>query len=409
MGQRKYKNILKLRRMPDPIENRENLYKEVLKDSTPLPETLEFVDIDIAFKEWVENDLSVVFEDKELPTVALFSAQRFSEYMESWQDSDDHKNLTMNFKVITRENNPQPGSLHDKNANIPGDRTYLMKRVLMQDKNGRPYCIDYRMKQPYCVDLMYTVSIVTNKYQLLNEFNMMLNKKFKGIQCYIRPNGHYIPMKLEGISDESEYSMDDRQFFSQSFEIRVMAYIIQKDDLITEECPILRVQCGEPMDKKNGALVEIEEVDPCDTSTPYYYQPLELRVSFHECERDVIFYLKTDFDFVVTGFECSPEVKKVSPFRIRVNDEEITDNLKEYKILRGSEIYIFAVNKYDWKTTASITFFGYNPDEVFDERKDKPEVPGDATQFCKEITISTNDDEVIEEVTDVECDIQTEN
>ena len=100
MGQRKYKNILKLRRTPDPVERRKNLVKEVLKDSTPLPQPLEYIDIDAAFKEWVENDLEINFEGKKVPTIALFSSQRFSEYIETWEDSDDQKNILMNFKII---------------------------------------------------------------------------------------------------------------------------------------------------------------------------------------------------------------------------------------------------------------------------------------------------------------------
>lgn len=409
MGQRKYKNILKLHRVPDPIEERENLFKEVLKDSTPLPQPVELEDIDIAFKDWVENDLKVVFEDKKIPTVALFSAQRFSEYMDTWADNDDNKNLMMNFKVVTRENNPQPGTLHDKNANVASDATYLMKRVLMTDKNGRPYFMDYRMKQPYCVDLMYTISLVTNKYKLINDFNMMLNKKFKAIQCYIRPNGHFMPMKLEGISDESEYSIDDRQFFSQSFKIRVMAYIIQEDDIVAEEKPILKFVCDEPIDKKNGALVEIEEMDdPCSGSTkddPYYYQPIALRMVFHECENRVTFKLKTDFDFVTTGFDCSREIREANPFRMKVNDTEVTD-LENYKILRGSEISVYDVNKYLPKSEAIITIFGYNPDVVYDEKKNEAEIEMDAnTQPCKEIIVSEEE----ETIDDVKCDVVAEN
>ena len=312
----------------------------------------------------------------------------------------------MNFKVVTRENNPQAGTLHDKNANVASDATYLMKRVLMTDKNGRPYFMEYRMKQPYCVDLMYTISLVTNKYKLVNDFNMMLNKKFKAIQCYIRPNGHFMPMKLEGISDESEYSIDDRQFFSQSFKIRVMAYIIQEDDIVTEEKPVLRFMCDEPMDKKNGALVEIEEIDdPCNTDTPYYYQPIALRMVFHECEKEVKFKLKTDFDFVVTNYECSREVKEASPFKIKVNDEQITDILEGYKIVRGSEIYIYDVNKYIQRSEATITMYGYNPDVVYDKRKNETEVEMDSgTQPCKDIKV---DEEV--EIKDAECEIVEQN
>ena len=68
-------------------------------------------------------------------------------------------------------------------------------------------------------------------YELLNEFNLMMNDKFKSIQCYIRPNDHFIPMILNDISDESEYSIDNRQYYSQTYNITVKAYIITEDDM----------------------------------------------------------------------------------------------------------------------------------------------------------------------------------
>ena len=122
---------------------------------------------------------------------------------------------------------------------------------------------------------------------------------------------------------------------------------------------------------------------------------------FHECEKEVKFKLKTDFDFVVTNYECSREVKEASPFRIKVNDEQITDILEGYKILRGSEIYIYDVNKYIQRSEATITIYGYNPDIVYDKRKNETEVEMDSgTQPCKDITV---DEEV--EIKDVECEI----
>ena len=389
MGQSKYKNIIKLRRTPDPIEERENLHKEVLKDSTILPNTLVLKDIDIAFKEWTEKDLSISFEDKELPTIALFSSQRFSEYMQSWENNDDRKNLIMNFKVVTRENNPQPGTLHDKNMNIPGERTYLMKRALMEDKNGRPYFLDYRMKQPYCVDLIYTVSVVTNKYELLNEFNMMVNDKFKAIQCYIRPNGHFLPMKLENISDESEYSMDDRQYFSQSFEIRVMAYIINEKDMMAVECPIVKLmECMDSGDRKNSAYVEIEEEDPCydpQLDSPYYYQPVTLNAYFKDCEREVTFTFDRNFECA----ESSVEATNVISFMMRVNDVDI-DPREGFKLKAGDAVHIFKVNRRNMREEGKIVFKGYNPDVVFDERLDNPESELDRTQFYETIDVANS-------------------
>ena len=214
---RNYKNIIKLRRNIVGNERRENLAKEVLKDSTPLPQYVEYEDIDKEFERWVSEDLDISFENQKLPTYLMLSNQRFSEYMQSWQNVDDKKNLILNFKTITRENNPKAGTIVGETRNIPGNIDFLMKRVQAVDKSGHRYYIDYRVKQPFSIDLLYTVSIFTNKYQLLNEFNIIMNEKFKAINCYIRPNGHFMPMKLTDISDESEYNIDDRRYYSQSY------------------------------------------------------------------------------------------------------------------------------------------------------------------------------------------------
>ena len=134
---RAYKNILRLRPRPYGQERRENLTKEVLKDSTPLPVPVDYKDIDEEFKRWVDEDLSVSFEGEKIPTVALFSNQRFSEYMQTWQNVDKKKNMLLNFKTITRENNPKAGTIVGDTRNIPGERTYLMRRIESRDRAGR--------------------------------------------------------------------------------------------------------------------------------------------------------------------------------------------------------------------------------------------------------------------------------
>jgi hypothetical protein len=162
---RSYKNILKLRNKSHGIERRENLAKEIVKDSTPIPQPLEYEDIDKEFNRWVKEDLYITYEGEELPTFALFSNQRFSEFLQSWDEVDEKKNLILNFKTITRENNPKSGNLNGNTKNIPGDYYILMKRVEAYDKANRRYFIDYKVKQPFAVDFIYTVGIVTNKYE----------------------------------------------------------------------------------------------------------------------------------------------------------------------------------------------------------------------------------------------------
>ena len=247
---RNYKNILNLRERTFGHERRKNLTKEVVQDATPLPMPLEYEDIDKEFIRWVDEDLKMNFDGVNLPTYTFLSNQRFSEYLQSWQNVDEKKNLVLNFKSITRENNPKSGTIVGDTKNIPGSPDFLMKRVPAVGKAGNRYFIEYRTKQPIPIDFLYTVSVFTNKYELLNKFNQLVNSKFQAIDCYIRPNGHFIPMKLDDISDESEYSIDNRRFYSQSYAITVMGYIMPKDGFSTVEVPYLTFDVFDGSEKK---------------------------------------------------------------------------------------------------------------------------------------------------------------
>lgn len=344
---RVYKNTLLLRGTAYGPERRANLAKEVLKDSTPLPQTLLYKDIDEEFKKWVENDLKVSFEGKDIPTIALYSNQRFSEYLQSWDNVDKKKNLILNFKVITRENNPKTGTIVGGSKNIPGEHSVLMKTVEAYDKNNRKYYIDYRLKQPLAVDMVYTITLLTNKYELLNEFNMLINDKFKAINCYIRPNGHFIPMKLNDISDESEYSIDNRQYYSQAYSITVMAYIITENDYIVEERPEVKF-IGYEGEKKT--YVEIEELPPCFLpDTEYFYTPINLTLCFDACKTSYKFTIDTDFQASNIVYEnirsCKVFVNDVEQtlnetFKVRENDFIHFKNVVKYKSFEEGKIKI---------------------------------------------------------------------
>ena len=106
---------------PSSIGNarRLEMLNDIVKDGTFLPKTLEYKDIDEAFRDWVKG-LTIVSDDgKEYPTMSLFSNQRFSEYSQSWQYVDENKNLLLNFKTVTRENNPKYGEIQSGLWNIP--------------------------------------------------------------------------------------------------------------------------------------------------------------------------------------------------------------------------------------------------------------------------------------------------
>lgn len=375
MGSRNFKNVLPLRDKSYGTERRQNLTKEELGNSSPLPNPITYEDIDKEFKKWVEEKIPIVFDGKLIPTYSLFSNQRFSEYLQTWQHVDDKKNPILNFKTVTRESNPQQGTIIGESKNIPGERTYLMQRVEARDKNDRKYYIDYRMKQPMGVDFRYTVSIMTNRYELINEFNRLVNNEFKAITAYIRVNGHFISMKMENLSDESQYNIDDRQFYSQSCEILVRGYIINKEDLIVKEVPVFKFM-GFEGEQGKKSYADIEEL-PCeDPENHYYYKPLLLRVSLATCDERIKFNL--DCNFTVERVE----LENVTSFNFRVNDE-LVDLAPNLLIKEGSEVKISKVRRRNLEGCSVFTIYGVEKDIVYDDRKNDEEISDNQQQVSE--------------------------
>lgn len=379
MGSKDFKNVLPLRDKSYGVERRQNLTKEELSNSSPLPNTITYEDIDKEFKKWVEENLLITFDGKRIPTYSLFSNQRFSEYLQTWKYVDEEKNPILNFKTVTRESNPQQGTIIGESKNIPGEKTFLMKRVEARDKNDRKYYIDYRMKQPMSVDFKYTVSIMTNRYELINEFNQLLQNNFKSITSYIRVNGHFVSMILQNISDESKYNIDDRQFYSQSCEILVRGYIITKDDLEVREIPNFKV-VGFNKEKKSYA--EVEELPCQEPENPYYYKPILVRVTLYTCDDDRIKF-NMDVDFTVEKVE----IDNCISFNFRINDELV--ELKEGIIIKeNSEVKFSKVRTRNPDYPVVFKLYGVEKSVVYDERKDNEELISNQKQFNEIIDVS---------------------
>lgn len=382
MGSRDYKNFMGYDIQPDPIELRKNLTLEELKDSTPFPNPLSYEDIDREFQKWVEEGLEITYEGKRLPTMTMYSNQRFSEYMQSWSFTDELQNPILNFKSITRENNPKSGTINGETKNIPGEHTWLMKRVRATDKNGREYGIEYRMKQPFAVDLIYKISIFTNKYELLNKFNELVNQKFKAITAYIRPNGHYVSMCLNDISDDSEYSLNDRQYYSQSYNITVRGYIITEDSFIVHETPRLTFLGFDLADGKSFADVEIggyldpaeiqtmmTEDNECDVNkTEFKYRDVTLKVFANPCDRNVTFTMDMNFTAKADRF-FSVNTKF---FKIKINGETVCESVhgeipEDIEFHDGDLVKICHILRKNVSKDAQMIFGGYTKDDIISD------------------------------------------
>lgn len=403
---------LRLRRVSNGGERRRNISLRILEKGTPLPKPIEYADIDNAMFEWVDKKFDLTCNGKKLPTYKLYSTQRLSEYAQSWSNLDESGSLILNFKTITREMNPQKGMSQGGYFNIPGHKDFAVFYVPILQENGTEAFDRYTIKQPFAVSLIYTVSIITNKVELLNEMNQLMNYEFNAINAFLYPNEHPMSMKLDSVSDDSEYSIEDRKYYAQSYKITVNGYIIRKEDFSVERIPsrfvmamkdsvgneyrrgknrrlservtfmedlpntsktkkfTLSAMGGEsdcetfPFGNDKMRPQEMVPIEDADTSCcieegdKYYNKVVKILIDFDECLTEIKFAI--DKDIVIN----SVEVENVHDFRILINQEVVSLN-DEIKMYAEDEITV-KISRKDMFAKSSLTLVGYDPNVAID-------------------------------------------
>lgn len=352
---------------------RKSYAQDIVHNAPIYPKPLEYADIDVAFNKFVEEELGLTVNGKDVPTFTLFSNQRFSEYSQTWKHSDEEGNLILNFKTINRSTTPQGGENQGGLWNIPGDRFYtLLQRSVLED-NGTESVEVYSMKQPYAATLEYRISFVTDLFENLSTFNELVNDLFKARQYYIRPNNHYIPLILESVDDESKYSVSDYRFYVQTVTIKALAYIIHEEDIKVEKFP-KRVHIGLVGDKAKNKKVKIDiEEDEDELKN----QTIRLSLSFEKWHDKADFQIDTDM--VIQKIDKT----NIRNMRIFVNDTPIYWN-KGFSVKDGDRIRV-KINQFDVKEEASLVFNGINPNYSYVDNT--PESVSDEPTRHQEIEI----------------------
>lgn len=350
------KTITKVKLTDDTVygKDRHRSYpKTILQDAPIFPKPLEYEDIDNAMFNFVDEYIPMVIKGKSTPTFTLYSNQRFSEYSQSWEHTDEDGNLLMNFKTISRENNPKPGANQGGYWNIPGNKRHtLLIRDVLEDNGEEAYEI-YSMGQPFAVDLTYRISIITDLFENINAFNQKINDLFKARQCYIRPNGHFLPVTLEEINDNTEYTISERKFYNQTVTVKVMAYIISEDDFKIEKKP-KRIKLFMQGDvRRPKPEINIDEF----FNDKIGHTEIELTIDFQS------FHTKTNFDIDTDFIVERTELYNIRNYRLSVNDTPYYTD-KGFTLKNGDNIKIF-INHLDPNEMAQLKFIGYNPNSQY--------------------------------------------
>jgi hypothetical protein len=193
-----------------------------------LPNGIDFADLDNGFVDWVKKDLNVVIEGELVP-VSFLTAQRWSEFTRTWQNSDKYKNIKIPFVSVVRKPDVQPGT-NPQDFNIPL-KDYRIPVSIVPKWDGNKKGADvYLIPQPVGVDLTYTVRFFTYRMNELNVLNQKVLTTFASAQSYVNIKGHYFPIMLESIGDESTVDdLEGKRYYVQTYELRMMAYTLEED------------------------------------------------------------------------------------------------------------------------------------------------------------------------------------
>lgn len=224
-----YKKNLNITPPDEGRERREQLFHNISDGGTFLPRGVLSRDMDESFIEFVQNEISPVINGEQLPAY-FFVLQRWSEFEQTWGNSDKFRNMVIPFLTIVRSPNTEVGTNQAGNWNIPGGRTYAYMKVPTWDGNRKGFDM-YKIPQPTAVDLLYEVRLFANRHKEVNKYQEILQKAFRSRQYYIFVNGHPMPVTLEGIEDETKNDLEERRYYVITCNMRLSGYLMDEDDM----------------------------------------------------------------------------------------------------------------------------------------------------------------------------------
>jgi hypothetical protein len=198
-------------------------------DGTFLPKSLLHADLDRGFLDFARDELKCVVEGKIVPMIdILITTQNWAQFTETWDFQNIDKNTEPPFITVIRTPEVKYGNNPAIVYTIPNRKLYFYAKVPTWDGNKNGYDI-YKIPQPVPVDITYTVAIVCNRMREVNKFNQIVIEKFSSLQAYQNIKGHYIPIKMNSITDESVMDLEKRKYYIQKYEFTMMGFLIDED------------------------------------------------------------------------------------------------------------------------------------------------------------------------------------
>lgn len=336
------KNVKNIKLTPTKIlqQRREELLEQIQEDGTYLPKGIYHADLDRGMLEFVKNDLGISVDGKKVNTVdVIITTQNWAQFTQTWNFQDLDKNISVPFIATVRKPETPYGTNVKGLFNIPGRPTFQYALVPTFDGARNGYDV-YKIPQPIPVDITYEIKIFTNRMRELNAFNKKVLEVFSSRQAYSLINGRYIPILMEGISDNSVTELQKRRYYIQTYTFKMLGILLDEEQF--ERSPaVSRVLTMLDVGIKTRQRSAVSP-NPNENTVVGLYQFLSGNTQLNDT-----LYLNSDYYFV--------ESNNVSSYDVYLDNDFIGSDLKYFQTNSGNVLRI-DVTKTDINSDSKILF-----------------------------------------------------
>jgi len=247
------------------MERREELLDDINRNGTFLPKSILHADLDRGFLDFVKNDLALVVDGAKVPFIdVIITTQNWVQFADTWKFQNIDDNPEPPFITVVRKRETKFGTHPSLMYNIPNRKQYFYAAV--PTWNGTRKGVDiYTIPQPIPINISYNVKIVCSRMRELNEFNRIVLGAFASRQAYSVIKGHYIPIIMNEITDESINDLDKRRYYVQSYDFTLVGFLIDENEFevkpaISRSLVLTEFDKENPM-KKNGKKRKTNDVN----------------------------------------------------------------------------------------------------------------------------------------------------
>jgi len=321
---KKIKKYIPLTESKTLLPRRRELRDQIEADGTFLPKSLLHADLDRGFLDFVRDELKCVVEGKTIPMIdILITTQNWAQFVETWDFQNIDKNSEPPFITVIRTPEVKYGNNPSIIYNIPNRKLYFYAKVPTWDGNKNGYDI-YKIPQPVPVDITYTVAIICNRMREVNKFNQIVIEKFASLQAYQTIKGHYIPIKMNSITDESVMELEKRKYYIQKYEFTMNGFLIDEDQF-----------------EVSPAITRTFQI--FETETKYKKNKYRSKIPPEPATYDLVFPITSD------------EVEELFNYTLNLN-LTFTDNISSFQVYINGDYYGNDLDKIQVNTNDTILF-----------------------------------------------------